>query len=276
MSHYDTLGIAKTATPEEIKRAYRKLASQHHPDKGGDTAKFQQVEEAYRVLSDPQQRAQYDNPQPNNIHFNFGQDHNINIDEIFSRFGFNNIFGQHPNFRQPERRNKDIRADVQVLLTETLTAQPKTLRIKTHNDQIYTVDITIPEGVTSGTTIKYPQLGDNMFTNLARGDLYINIRVVNNTNFEISGLDLITNLTISCFDAILGCEQTVVGLDGKQFLIKIHPGCQPDTKLKITGEGLPAFQKDIKGNLYIKIKVIIPTDLSSDALEQIQKLKYNH
>ena len=67
MSHYDTLGIAKTATPEEIKRAYRKLASQHHPDKGGDTAKFQQVEEAYRVLSDPQQRAQYDNPQPNKI-----------------------------------------------------------------------------------------------------------------------------------------------------------------------------------------------------------------
>ena len=96
MSHYDTLGIAKTATPEEIKRAYRKLASQHHPDKGGDTAKFQQVEEAYRVLSDPQQRAQYDNPQPNNIHFNFGHDQNINIDEIFSRFGFNNIFGQHP------------------------------------------------------------------------------------------------------------------------------------------------------------------------------------
>ena len=64
MSHYDTLSITKSATPDEIKKAYRKLASKHHPDKGGDTATFQKIEEAYRVLSDPQQRQQYDNPNP--------------------------------------------------------------------------------------------------------------------------------------------------------------------------------------------------------------------
>jgi len=274
MSHYDTLGITKTATPEEIKRAYRKLASQHHPDKGGDTAKFQEIEEAYRVLSDAEKRAQYDNPQPNNIHFNFNHG-DINLDDIFSRFGFGNPFANHPHFRQQERRNKDIRADIQCQLHETLNPQSKTLRIKTSNDQVHTVDITIPAGITSGTTIKYPGLGDNMFTNLTRGDLYINVHVINNSAFEVSGLDLLTTLTISCFDAILGSEQTVVGLDGKQFLIRTHPGCQPDTKLKIAGEGLPAFQKDIKGHLFVRIKVQIPTDLSDSALEQIQKLKYN-
>jgi curved DNA-binding protein len=275
MTHYETLGIAKTASPEEIKRAYRKLASTHHPDKGGDTAKFQEIEEAYRVLSDPEKRAQYDNPQPNNIHFNFNNG-DINLDEIFSRFGFGNPFANHPNFRQPERRNKDIRADIQCNLSETLNPQTKTLRIRTSNDQIHTVDITIPPGITSGTTIKYPGLGDNMFTNLARGDLYINVKVVNDTAFEISGLDLLINLTINCFDAILGSEQTVVGLDGKQFLIQTPSGCQPDTKLKIAGEGLTAFQKDIKGHLYVRIKVQIPTDLSQAALDEIQKLKYNH
>ena len=275
MTHYETLGIARTASPEEIKRAYRKLASQYHPDKGGDTAKFQEIEEAYRVLSDPEKRAQYDNPQPNNIHFNFNNG-DINLDDIFSKFGFGNPFANHPNFRQQERRNKDIRADIQCNLSDVLNPQTKTLRIKTSNDQIHTVDITIPQGITSGTTIKYPGLGDNMFSNLARGDLYINVRVINNSEFEINGLDLITSLTISVFDAILGSEQTVVGLDGKQFLIKTHPGCQPDTKLKIAGEGLPAFQKDIKGNLYVRVKVQIPTDLSDQALDQIQKLKYNH
>lgn len=275
MSHYDTLGIQRTATPEEIKRAYRKLASQHHPDKGGDTGKFQEVEEAYRVLSDPQKKAEYDNPRPNSVHFNFGDGQNFNLDEIFNRFGFGNPFANHPNFRQPERRNKDIRADIHMFLVDTLISQSKTLRIKTSNDQIHTVDITIPAGITSGTTMKYPGLGDNMFTNLQRGDLYITVHVNNNTQFEISGLDLSTTLTVNCFQAIIGSEQTVLGLDGKQFLIKTPPGCQPDTKLKIAGEGLPAFQKDIKGNLYIKIKITIPTDLDDNDLEQIRKLNYN-
>lgn len=275
MSHYDTLGIQKTASPEEIKRAYRKLASQHHPDKGGDTVKFQAVEEAYRILSDPQKRSEYDNPRHNNINFNFGDGQNFNIDEIFSRFGFGASFTNHPNFRQPERRNKDIKVDIQLQLVDTLRTQTKTLRIKTSNDQIHTVDITIPLGITSGTTIKYPGLGDNMFTNLQRGDLYIAVHVTNNTPFEISGLDLSTTLTINCFQAILGSEQIVSGLDGKQFLIKIPSGCQPDTKLKIAGEGLPAFQKDIKGNLYVKIKISIPTNLSETDIEQIRKLTFN-
>ena len=74
MDHYATLGVAKNATPDDIKKAYRKLASKHHPDKGGDTATFQKIEEAYRILSDPQQRQQYDNPMPQN----FGQSFNFN------------------------------------------------------------------------------------------------------------------------------------------------------------------------------------------------------
>mgnify|MGYP001493845673 CR=1 FL=1 len=275
MDHYSTLGVNKDAAPEDIKRAYRKLASKHHPDKGGDTAEFQRVEEAYRILSDPEQRAAYDNPAPSGFNFNFNQNgQDINLDDIFGRFGFGNPFQHHPNFKQ-QRRNKDIKADIQVLLIETIAPQTKTLRIKTSNDQVQTVDITIPQGITSGTTIKYPGLGDNMFQNLPRGDLYINVTVVNNTQFEVQGLDLTTQLTINCFEAIIGTEQTIVGLDGKQFVISTPKGCQPDTRLKITGEGLPAFQKDIKGNLYVRVKVTIPRNLSEQQIEQIKQITTN-
>ena len=102
-NHYETLGVSKSATPEEIKRAYRKLASQHHPDKGGDTAKFQQVEEAYRVLSDPAQRQQYDNPQPQGgFNFNFNNSGvPPEMQDIFRNFGFN--FNAGSPFRQQRK-----------------------------------------------------------------------------------------------------------------------------------------------------------------------------
>lgn len=268
MSHYETLGVTNTATPEEIKKAYRKLASQHHPDKGGDTAKFQQVEEAYRVLSDPQKRAEYDNPAeqlgPNHFHFNFN---NGNMEDIFAQFGFDMFGRRHPPH---PRRNKDIRSELLISLRETLDDQTKTLSIKTANGTRQNVDITIPCGITSGTTIKYPGMGDNMFENLPRGDLYITIQVMANPAFQVSGLDLIASLTIDAFQAILGSEQTIVGLDGKEFLIQTPQSCQPGTKLKISGEGLPGFQNDIKGHLYVSVNVRIPTNLSDEQKELIK------
>lgn len=270
MNYYEVLGIAKTATPDEIKRAYRKLASQHHPDKGGDTAKFQQVEEAYRVLSDPQKRAEYDNPAqqmgPNHFHFNFN---NGNMEDIFAQFGFD-MFGRRQ--APSPRRNKDIRSELVLTLRETLTDQNKTLSIKTANGTRQNVDIVVPKGITSGTTMKYPGMGDNMFENLPRGDLYIIIHVMADPAYQVNGLDLITSLTIDCFQAILGSEQTVVGLDGKEFVIQTPQGCQPGTKLKISGEGLNGFQNDIKGSLYVAVNVKIPTNLTEDQKQLINTI----
>lgn len=267
MSYYDTLGISKTANPEEIKKAYRKLASQHHPDKGGDTAKFQQIEEAYRTLSDPQKRSEYDNPsQPagsQNFHFNFGGD----LNDIFAQFGFpGGPFRQAPN-----RKNSDIRAEIAVGLGETLDVQNKTINLRTNNGD-KTIDITIPRGITAGTTIKYPGLGDHIFSNLPPGDLYLTVNILRNPNYHVQGLDLIHDLTIDCFQAILGSEQTVVGLDGKTFLIKTPAGCQPNLKLKISGEGLWGFQNDIKGHLFVKVNVTIPTNLTEDQKNLIQAI----
>ena len=267
MNYYEILGVDRSANADEIKKAYRKQASIHHPDKGGDTNKFQQIEEAYRVLSDAQKRSEYDNPQqqmgPNHFHFNFGGG---DIHDIFAQFGF-----RHP-FQQQTRRNQDIRTEILIGLADTLSDQRKTLSIKTQNGT-KTVEITIPRGITSGTNIKYPGLGDDMFSNLPRGDLYVMVNVSRHPKFEALGLDLLITLTIDCFQAILGSMQTVEGLDGKVFSINTPPGCQPNVKLKIPGEGLWAFQQDVKGNLLVQLQVTIPTDLSEENLNLIKLIQ---
>lgn len=272
MDHYSTLGIAKNATPDEIKKAYRKLASKHHPDKGGDTAMFQKVEEAYRILSDPAKRAEYDNPAPQHpggqsFHFDFGPG---NMDDIFGQF----FRGGHPfqNVRPQPRKNKDIRAGINLGLQETLFDQHKTISL-TANGKTQTVDVVIPRGVTPGTVIKFTGLGDNMFENLPRGDLYITVQIYHNPNYEIHGLDLITPLTIDAFDAILGCTRQVLGLDEKIFEIKIPPGCQPNTKLKIAGQGLYKYQSDVKGNMYVRLNISIPRNLTAQQLDIVQSIK---
>jgi len=265
MNPYEVLGVSKTATAEEIKRQYRKLASQNHPDKGGDTARFQQIQSAYDVLSDPEKKHALDNPTSNHFNFNFG---GPNIEEIFAQFGFH----QHPFTRVHPRKNQDIRTSVNLKLEDTLRDVNSTLLLQTAHQQ-KTLEIKIPKGITSGTTIKYPNLGDNLFPNLPPGDLYLTVNVISHPHFTVAGLDLITNLTIDCFDAILGCEQTIVGLDNKVFSIKIPQGCQPGTKLKIPGEGLNAFQHDIKGNLLVQITISIPTNLTDEQKNLLIKLQ---
>jgi len=269
MNHYETLGVGKNASPEEIKLAYRRLASKSHPDKGGDTATFQGIQHAYETLSDPYKRAEYDTPMnqagPQHFHFNFGAG---DFNDIFAQFGFG------PPFRnQQQRKNSDIRSEISVGLQDILSDQFKTIRITRPNRPPQNVDIKIPAGVTSGTTIKYPGLGDNLFENLPPGELYLTIVVLRHPTYQVAGLDLISSLTIDCFQAILGCEQTIVGLDGKVFTIQIPAGVQHGTKLKISGEGLPGFQQDIKGNLLVQITVTIPMNLIPEHVQLIQTIQ---
>lgn len=272
MSHYDTLGVSKSATPEEIKKAYRKLASQHHPDKGGDTAKFQQIEEAYRVLSDPAQRQQYDNPQPQGFHFNFnGSDiDGMDMHDIFRNFGFG---GGSPFGQRHPRKNKDLQIEINIQLHETLEQQERTVSVMTTNGSREVVNVSIPVGVVSGTAIKYSGLGDNLFNTLQRGDLYVRINVIPNPKFRTHNLDLITKAQIDCFTAITGGELEVTGLDGKIFVITVHPGCQPGSMLRIKGQGLFEINTRNRGNLLVEISVTIPTHLSEDQLNLVKQIQ---
>lgn len=271
MDYYSVLGVQRNATPDDIKKAYRRLASKHHPDKGGDHATFQNIQAAYATLSDPQKRQQYDSPQPQGFHFNVNTG---NMDEIFGdmfrQFGFNPF---HPGGPRPAAKNRDTRIEIGVLLEETLADQTKIVSIKTASGERTNVDITIPRGINTGTTIKYPSLGDDSQTGLPRGDLYVTIHIQPHAQFQPQGLDLIQPLTIDSFDAMLGCEREIETLDHKRFNVKIPAGCQPGTKLKIAGEGLFGFRADVRGHMYIMINVRTPSDLTDHQRTLIRSAK---
>lgn len=282
---YNTLGVNENANPDEIKRAYRKLANQHHPDRGGDTAKFQEIQRAYETLSDDQRRQQYDMqrngmggfPGGPGFHFNvngqpFGGG---NMDDIFRTFGFS--FGQpggdpFAQFRQQPKRNKDMRIEIHMDLAETLTTQNKTIEVRTSNGKSHTVDVTIPRGIHHGSSIKYPGLGDNFFESLPRGDLYVNFIVRPNPKFEVQNIDLFTGIDIDCLRAIIGCEQEYQTLDGRTYTITIPPGTQAGTRFRVANQGLYVPNQNNRGSLYLVANITVPVNLDSKTLETIQQL----
>lgn len=284
MTHYATLGVSENASQDEIKKAYRKLASKHHPDKGGDTAQFQKIEEAYRILSDPAQRDQYDHERrnPGGVRFSVnGQDihgmHGVppGMEDIFRQFGFGfggNPFGQQ--FRQPQpRKNKDLQVNVPVTLSSTLEDSKYTVSIQTTKGNRENVEISIPRGATTGTRIKYPNLGDNFFDSLDRGDLYVNVIVQNPSNFDVSGLDVITTKNIDCITAMIGGDIEVENFDNSKFVVSIASGTQPDQILRIKNQGIWAIHDSTRGNLLVRIQVSVPKNLSEDNLELLRKIK---
>lgn len=270
---YDTLGVPRSASDEEIKKAYRKLAAQHHPDKpGGNTAKFQEIQQAYETLSDPVKRQQHDNPSPfgpQGQHFDFHFSHGP--DDIFR-----NIFSQfsHGGFHHQVRRNKDLRVNIVVPLATTFDNQHKTISVQTTKGERFNIDLNIPRGISNGTTIKYSQMGDNFFDTLPRGDLYVIVNVQPNEKFEVQGINLSTYLEIDALEAMIGVEKQFETIDGKIFVIKIPAACQFGTKFSLSGQGLYQINSSIRGDLIVNVMVKIPT-LNDDQLNIIANLKAN-
>lgn len=256
---YKTLGVPKGASVEEVKKAYRKLASQHHPDRGGDTAKFQEIQSAYETLTDPVKRQQHDNPNPfgnGGFEFHFGGNPNDHVHDVFKQF-FHQGFSQGHQQRQP-RKNKDLRINIQVTLASTLDTQVKKVSVQTTKGDRFTVDVNIPKGVANGTTIKFTQQGDNMFATLPRGDLYVIVTVVADSNYEVHGVDLITNVEINSIEAIIGVDREVTGLDGRVFLVKIPAATQYGTKFGLQGQGLYRMNTQMRGDLIVNVVITTP------------------
>lgn len=280
---YDILGVPNGASDEEIKKAYRKLASQHHPDKGGDTARFQEIQSAYETLSDPQKRQHHDNPNPFHSHFDQGDGSHFEFhfgnggpqdifEHIFKQgFGGNNPFNQR---QQQPRRNKDLRVQLTVNLSETLADQTKTISVQTTKGDRYNVDVTIPRGVSAGTTIKYSGIGDNMFDTLTRGDLYVIINVINDSNCEIHGINLIKRITIDAINAMLGTDAVIRSIDGREFAIKIPQGCQNDMKFGLQGQGLYQMNTNVRGDLIVVVEITVPVlnDAQLNILKTIKSI----
>lgn len=281
MTHYDTLGVSESASQDEIKKAYRKLANQHHPDKGGDTTRFQQIQSAYETLSNDQSRAQYDAERRGMGGFRFsvnGQDVGSGMphemEEMLRNFGFafGAGFGNSADpfnvFRQP-RKNKDLQIEIIVSLASTLDEQVKIINVRTSNGDTYPVEVRIPRGVKPESTIKYSGLGDNFFASLPRGDLYVKIRIEANADFGVDNYDLHRTLEIDCVRAMIGGTYAVAGLDGRVFDLNIPAGTQPGTRLRIPNQGLYVMNQNVRGSLIVNVKITIPTNLT---IEQQQGL----
>ncbi len=295
--YYKILGVTRSASANEIKGAYRKLAMQYHPDRNpGDKQaeeRFKEMNEAYQVLSDPQKRARYDelgesysqwqqNGTPDN--FNWGQwttqqgVQEVNFNDLFGEGAFSDFFqsifgsmgaGQAARGRSG-RGMPSIQQPVAISLKEAYSGTTRTLQ--TGNRR---VEVTLPAGARQGTKIRVPAAGP-VGSDGRPSDLYLILDVTEDPAFERDGNDLHTQIKIDVFKAILGGEVEVKTLAGK-VVLTIPPGTQPEQVFRLASRGMPLLKEPgVKGDLYVLVKVQIPKGLNAkqkSLLEQASKIK---
>ncbi|WP_026450057.1 DnaJ C-terminal domain-containing protein [Aequorivita capsosiphonis] len=301
IDYYKVLGVNKSATAAEIKKAYRKLARKLHPDLNpNDKAaqeKFQKINEANEVLSDPEKRKKFDQygkdwqhadafeeakKQQGSQGFGGGYGGSRSYgggaqgyeESQFSDF-FESMFGGSGGGfsggggrRQTSQfKGQDLNATLRLNLTDILKDQKQTISIGDKK-----IGLTIPAGVEDGQTIKIKNYGGEGMNGGPKGDLFITFEVLNNTTFKRMNSDLYSNENISLYTALLGGDITVKTLTGKVKL-KVKPETQNDTKVKLKGKGLPKYKKeDQHGDLYITYKIDLPKSLSDKEKELFTEL----
>ena len=273
MDYYSTLGVSRNSSPEDIKKAYRKLAMRYHPDRNnGDDRKFKDIQRAYEVLSDPQKRKMFDmgadptqqhsgnfRQGPFEFHFDTG-----NMEDLFN-FGFG-----RGRPRQPV--NRTVSLNLQITLEDCFFGKNLDAQVSLPSGSKI-INISIPPGIGHGQTIKYSGIGDQSIPNALPGDIIVNIMVQKHPKFTRQNDNLVYNHSISVWDAITGVSPVIETLDKKLLNINIPAGTQPETTMNCKGYGMPNVRSGVRGNLYVKVKVDIPRNLTEEQMKKVREIK---
>ncbi len=263
MDYYQILGVNRTASDAEIKAAYRKLAMQYHPDRGGDSKRFSQINEAYEVLKDPQRRAQYDNPQPQGFGPNGFQGMG-GFEDLFANFGFN---------RRQVMKNRNVQIGHTIELEDVFKGKSVITKYTLQSGRTETLEINIPPGVKHNDVVNFSGYGDDSISNIPRGDLILKIRVNKHPKWERDDSNLICVVTVDVFDCILGGKVDIKTLDNSTLSINIPPATNAGTVLSVGGYGLPDVSTGKRGNIYVKIKTKTPRIKSKGLIKQIRAIQ---
>lgn len=251
--YYKILGLDRSATPDQIKQAYRKLASKHHPDKGGDTGLFQDIQEAYAVLSDDQQRQAYDNP---GIRINrSGMPPPFDINSMFE------MFGQRPSHQDFVQ---SVRMQLWISLRDSVLGGKRAVALSSAQGQRM-VEIDIPKGIEDNDTVRYAGMGPG------GADLLVAFRIKPEHQWQRQDNNITSEISLPIWDLILGTTVMVESIHGNSLELTVPAMTQPNTLLRIRGHGVTSRRNPKPGDFFVRVNARIPPVISQQMLEQINK-----
>jgi curved DNA-binding protein len=296
--YYATLGVPREATADDIKKAFRKLARKYHPDTAKDkkTAeeKFKEINEANEVLSDPEKRQKYDTLGANwqeeaaaprgtgtEQEFHFGGTGFSDFFEQYfsggSRYGFQEDFAPKSAAAGRARRGHDIEGDILVTLHEAMHGTQRPISMQTVNRQTGAVEthefeVRIPPGATDGRRIRVPGQGEPGRNGGEAGDLYLRVRHAAHPDFTTREADVLHELDVAPWEAVLGAEVIVPTLDGS-IKLRIPAGTENGQQLRVRGKGLPKGKSAERGDFFVTIQLVLPKPITDAERELWEKLR---
>jgi curved DNA-binding protein len=294
--YYNILGVNKNSSDGEIKRAYRKLAMKYHPDRNpnrkGAEERFKEINEAYAVLSDKEKRKQYDTFGAEDFRQRFTQEdifRGSDFEEILSSlfggrgkrefrygrrggFDFGDLFGQtaYQDMGRTPQKGEDILYELTISLEESAFGGEKKISYR-KNGKIEGVSVKIPRGIPPGKKLRLAGKGMEGKNGGPPGDLYLQISIKDHPFFSRGGDDLIVEKEINFSEAVMGTTVEIPTLEGKKN-VKIPPGTQSHTKMRLKGLGVPHFQGEGRGDEYVKVIVKVPKKMTEKSRKLIEEL----
>ena len=261
MNYYETLDVSQNASFDDIKKSYRKLVKQYHPDKtGGDDSQFKKISEAYEILGDPEKRKKHDSK--NNKHtYSF----NNEWEDIFNKYDFSSMFDHSFN---ANAKGNDVRVSINITIEESYEGTRRYIDVGTGG-----FNINIPKGIPNGTKLKVKEKGQNhpINSSATKGDIILTVNVLQDIDLLVNGHDIFIDLYLEWVDMLLGGEFEVK-TKVHTVKIKVPQGSHDSKILRVIGKGMPIYNSNGFGNLMVKLRSL-PINLTEHQTELLKKIK---